>query len=138
MGRHRTAEEKSLLREQAAALRAGGVGAKRIAAQLGIGHLLCHELLRDVPKPASLARPNAKDDHREAAVALRREGWTYNEIRAELGVSKGTLSLWLRDVPAGDEVVGAPDGLPSKAQLARHLREDGWLLREIARSSRSP
>lgn len=115
-----------------AALRAAGVGAERIARELGIGHALCRELLADVPKPASLARPNAKDEHREAALALRREGRTYDEIRLELGVSKGTLSLWLRGFPAGGAPAVVPDDLPPDAEVARQLREDGWLLREIA------
>lgn len=132
MARHRTLEEKAALKERAAAMRAAGVGAARIATELGIGQQLCRELLADVPKPASLARPNAKDEHREAAVALRREGRSYDEIRRELGVSKGTLSLWLRGLPAGDGVAGTTGELPSAAELARQLREEGWLLREIA------
>ena len=96
MGRHRTPEEKAVFREQAVAMRRAGIGAKRIARELGIGGALVHELLRGEPPPASLARPRAKDELREVAVSLREQGRTYDEIHEELGVSKSSLSLWLR------------------------------------------
>lgn len=139
---HRSEAELAELKEQAAALRAAGVGAKRIAQRLGISHDLARKLLRDVPVPSSLMRMRAKDELREAALALRRDGRTYDEIRTELGVSKGSLSLWLRDLarPTEEqrEAVRAraaeepPMGAPPDAETARALRHDGWLLREIA------
>lgn len=141
MRNHRTEAEIAELRERAAALRASGVGAKRVAQQLGISHHLTSELLRGVPVPASLMRLRAKDDLREAAIALRGEGRTYDEIQAELGVSKGSLSLWLRELAHPTEgqrraVRSAVEGplleAPPDAEIARALRRDGWVLREIA------
>jgi predicted transcriptional regulator len=143
MGRHRTPEEKAAFKEQAVAMRRAGIGAKRIAKHLGIGGALVHELLRDEPPPASLMRVRAKDELREVAVQLRREGRTYPEIRDELGVSKSSLSLWLRDVefPTAEQRTSvrtgtpgepADEGLLAGSELARELRTEGWLLREIA------
>jgi len=142
MPTHRSDDEIRDLRERAAALRAAGVGAKRIAQQLEIPYNLAQSLLRGVPVPASLMRLRAKDDLREAAIALRRDGRTYDEIKAELGVSKGSLSLWLRELahPSEDqreEVTSGTPGTPPldappDAEIARALRSDGWLLREIA------
>ena len=142
MGRHRTPEEKAAFREKAVAMRRAGVGAKRIARELGVGGALVGELLRDEPPPASLMRMRAKDDVRDAAIALRREGRTYDEIRDELGVSKSSLSLWLRDldfpterqreVVRGGVEVEPEEPLLEGAELARELRREGWLLREIA------
>ena len=87
-------------------------------------------------------RLRAKDDLREAAVALRREGRTYDEIKAELGVSKGSLNLWLRELahPSEEQRESVRSGttsepsleVPRDAEIARALRSDGWLLREIA------
>ena len=143
MGRHRTPEEKAAFKVQATEMRLAGIGAKRIAKQLGVDPRLVHELLRDVPVPSSLQRSRAKDDHREAAIQLRAEGRTYQEIQRELGVSKGSLSLWLRDLPFPTEEQRdalaqqlpdeADDRLPSDHRgVARLLRTEGWLLREIA------
>jgi transposase len=143
MGRHRTPEEKAGFKEQAVAMRRAGIGAKRIAKQLGIGVDLCQELLRDEPPPASLMRVRAKDELREVAIQLRREGRTYPEIREELGVSKSSLSLWLRDLDfpteeqrtalrAGTPGEPADEALLTGSELARELRAEGWLLREIA------
>jgi predicted transcriptional regulator len=142
VARHRTPEEKAAFREQAVAMRRAGIGAKRIAKQLGIGSALVHELLRGEPAPASLARPRAKDELREVATRLREEGRTYDEIRDELGVSKSSLSLWLRAMahPSGEQrsdissgvAAAAPPDVPPDAEIARQLRADGWLLREIA------
>jgi transposase len=142
MPRQRSEDEIRELRAQAAALRAAGVGAKRIAQQLEIPYNLAQTLLRGVPVPAALMRLRAKDDLREAAIALRREGRTYDEIKAELGVSKGSLSLWLRELahPSDEQREAARSGttaeppldVPPDAEIARALRSDGWLLREIA------
>jgi hypothetical protein len=143
MRRPWTAEEKPELAREAAALRAAGIGAKRIAAQLGIPYGRAQELLRGVPVPASLMRVQAKDELREVAIALRRSGRTYPEIRDELGVSKGSLSLWLRDLDFPTEeqrealrsgTAGEPvdEELLAGSELARELRREGWLLREIA------
>lgn len=143
MGRHRTSEEKAELCDKAVAMRVAGIGGKRIATELGIGGSLACELLRGVPLPGSLARPRAKDDLREVAVLLRQQGRTYNEIRDELKVSKGSLSLWLRnlDFPTEEQrdvVRSAPDVERGRRfretdqDVARALRQDGWLLREIA------
>ena len=136
----RTEQELAELKARAIELRQAGVGGKRIAKELGIGGALVCELLRGVPVPGSLQRPRAKDDLREAAVELRRQGRTYDEIQTELGVSKGSLSLWLRDLahptPEQRSVVAAggefEDDLPSSSEIARQLRAEGWLLREIA------
>lgn len=140
MGRHRTLQEKAELKAEATALRHAGVGVRRMAAQLGVSGSTLHELLRDVPAPASQMRLRAKDDHRDAALALRLEGRTYKEIQAELGVSKSSLSLWLRDLPfptdgqrAALAVREADQDVPQDDRgIARALRADGWLLREIA------
>jgi hypothetical protein len=136
----RTEQELAELKARAIEMRQAGIGGKRIAKELGVGGALVCDLLRGVPLPGSLQRPRAKDDLRDAAVDLRLQGRTYDEIVTELGVSKGSLSLWLRELPhptsdqravaaAGGEV---DDGLPSDAELARQLRTEGWLLREIA------
>jgi uncharacterized protein YerC len=140
--RRRTEEQLAAMKVEAAALRAAGVGSKRIAQQLGIGGALACELLRGVPVPGSLQRPRAKDDLREAAVLLRQQGRTYDEIHDELGVSKSSLSLWLRELPhPSEEQRGALSqqqlALPldeptSDAEIARLLRLDGWLLKDIA------
>ena len=142
MPTHRSPDEIAELRARAAALRAAGTGAKRIAEQLGIPYNLAQTLLRGVPVPASLMRLRAKDDLREAALALRREGRTYDEIQVELGVSKGSLTLWLRELAHPTEeqrravrsgtTEPAPLEVPPDAEIARALRSDGWLLREIA------
>ena len=136
----RTAEELAELKRQATQLRLAGVGVKRMAGQLGASPSVLYELLRDVPPPAELGRLRAKDDHREAAMALRAEGRSYKEIQSELGVSKGSLSLWLRHLPfptdeqrEGLRARQAEDEEPVDARgVARALRTDGWLLREIA------
>lgn len=89
-----------------------------------------------------------KDEEQALAAQLRAEGRTYDEIAAELGVSKGSLSLWLRDHPHPDPSRDRPPGalgaerpdwvgdVPTttagRRALARELRRDGWLLREIA------
>lgn len=140
LGRHRTAEEKAAFAVQAVEMRRQGIGVRRIAAALGTDQKLVRELLKDEPAPASLLRLRAKDEHREAAVALRTEGRTYKEIQAELGVSKGSLSLWLRDLPFPTDAQRtslrareAEDAEPTDDKgIARALRGDGWLLREIA------
>jgi transposase len=124
-------------------MRRAGIGAKRIARELGIGGALACELLRDEPVPSSLLRPRAKDEMREVAIELRRQGRTYNEIRDELGVSKSSLSLWLHELAHPTEeqraLIGSGFGgehpsleVPPDAEIARELRRDGWLLREIA------
>ena len=142
MGRHRTPEEKAAFKVQATEMRAAGMGVKRIASALHVDPVLIRQLLADVPLPANQMRLRAKDDHRDAAIAMRLEGRSYNEIKAELGVGKGSLSLWLRELPAPSEVqraaLRARAGEPSDDKplddpgLARALRLDGWLLREIA------
>jgi transposase len=151
MGRHRTPEEKVQLGEQARAMRAAGKSRREIEVSLGIGDDLAKALLRGVPLPDSLQRPRAKDDHRAAAIALREAGRTYDEIADELGVSKGSLSLWLRNLPHPSEVQRqavhdaeqSPAGatqlslldptLPGdRVALARQMRLDGFLLKEIA------
>lgn len=142
MDGQRTPEEKEELRSRAVAMRQAGVGAKRIAGELRVSHNLVRELHVGVPVPGSLMRLRAKDDDREAAVLLRQQGRTYDEIRDELGVSKGSLSLWLRelahpteqqrrDATSGGDATPLVD-LPPDREIARALRTDGWLLREIA------
>lgn len=98
MGRHRMAEEKVRLGEQARAMRAAGSSRREIQAALGIGDDLARDFLRGTGLPESLRRPRAKDDVREKARRLREAGWTYPQIAEELGVSKSTCSLWLRDM----------------------------------------
>ncbi|MCW2544393.1 MAG: hypothetical protein JWM40_1945 [Frankiales bacterium] len=127
------------LKARAIEMREAGIGGKRIAKELGIGGALVCDLLRGVPLPGSLQRPRAKDDLREAAVDLRMQGRTYDEIVSELGVSKGSLSLWLRDLPHPTEEQrvavaggGEPCEPPVDSEVARQLRAEGWLLREIA------
>jgi DNA-directed RNA polymerase specialized sigma24 family protein len=149
MARHRTAQEKVQLGEQARAMRAQGRSRREIQAALGIGDDLAKALLRGTRVPEGLRRARAKDDHRAAAVALRQQGRTYDEIAAELGVSKGSLSLWLSAMPhptepqrAGvhAEEPAAPAQLsllpagadPDRVEKARQMRLEGFLLREIA------
>ena len=149
MGRHRTPEEKVALGEQARAMRAAGRSRREIAAELHIGDDLMTELLAGTEVPDGLKRPRAKDEHRAAAVTLRAAGRTYDEIADELGVSKGSLSLWLRGLPRPTDEEGAalqaaahpvpvqltlldPAARTDRAELARQMRLDGLLLREIA------
>jgi transposase len=149
MGRHRTPEEKVQLTEQARALRAAGRSRREIAAELHVGDDLLSELLAGTELPASLRRPRAKAELRAVAVELRREGRTYDEIEVELGVSKSSLSLWLRELPrptsdqpsavseqraatGGQLSLLDPDVPGDRIQLARQMRLDGFLLREIA------
>lgn len=150
MGRHRTAEEKVELGERARTMRAEGKSRREIQEELGIGDDLAKALLRGSELPDRLRRPRAKDDSRDAAIALRLQGRTYDEIADELGVSKSSLSLWLRDLPyptdeqrqVGSEAEPKPavhqlslldPGLHGdRIQLARQMRSDGFLLREIA------
>jgi transposase len=130
-------------------MRAAGRSRREIAAELHVGDDLLTELLAGTEVPGSLRRPRAKDEHRAAAVALREAGRTYDEIADELGVSKGTLSLWLRDLPHPSEDQRAathaepaagpvqltlldPSDQQDRIQLAREMRLDGLLLREIA------
>jgi transcriptional regulator with XRE-family HTH domain len=98
MGRHRTANEKVELGEQARAMRAAGKSRREIMDELGIGDDLAKELLRGTPVPGSLRRPRAKDEVRAQARELRAQGLTYPQIAARLGVSKSSCSLWLRDM----------------------------------------
>lgn len=135
-----TEEDRERLRARAIEMRQAGIGAKRIAAGLEIPHHVACELLRGVPVPSSLQRPRAKDELREVAVLLRQQGRTYDEIQDELGVSKGSLSLWLRDLPRPTEAQRAQlhqlappvDEPVGDVAIARVLREEGWLLREMA------
>ena len=149
MARHRTPQEKVELGEQARAMRAAGRSRREIVAELAIGDDLAKALLRGTELPDALRRPRAKDDHRVAAVALRQAGRTYDEIADELVVSKSTLSLWLRDLahptldqravvhersepPVGQLSLLDPELRGDRIQLARQLRLEGYLLREIA------
>jgi orotate phosphoribosyltransferase-like protein len=150
MGRHRTATEKVELGEQARAMRAAGKSRREIMAELKIGEDLAKALLRGTELPDSLVRPRAKDDHRAAAIELRKAGRTYDEIVDEIGVSKSTLSLWLRELAHPTEVqrnavhAATAEEEPrqlslldtsrsaDRVELARQMRVDGFLLREIA------
>lgn len=148
MARHRTPEEKRELGERARALRAAGRSRAEIRAELGISDDLAKAFLHGTVVPDALRRPRAKDEVREAAVALRLQGATYDQIAADLGISKSTCSLWLRDLPVAETASPALDGGVEQAQLlaagplpggplarravARRLREEGLLLREIA------
>ena len=146
MGRHRTAQEKQELGEQARQLRAAGRSRREIQQELGIGDDLAKAFLRGVPLPDSLARPRAKDADREAARAMRRAGKTYDQIAAELGVSKSTCSLWLRDLPHPTASLAESGGSAPQPPVepvevvspqlrqdrARELRVEGRMLREIA------
>jgi transcriptional regulator with XRE-family HTH domain len=130
------------LAARAARLRRSGLGVKRIARELGISAHRAMVLVRDVPLPASVPRPRARDGVRAAALLLRAEGRTYDEIHDELSVSKGTLSLWLRDEPSPtpaqrDAVLSGEGERPcvspgTDREVARALRAEGWLLREVA------
>jgi transposase len=139
----RTEQDRERLRARAIEMRQAGIGSRRIAQELGIGGALACELLRGVPVPGSLQRPQAKDELREAALLLRQQGRTYDEIQEELAVSKGSLSLWLRDIPhptpaqrarltTGHQLSLPLDEPAGDVEIARLLRVEGWLLREIA------
>jgi transposase len=84
--------------------------------------------------PDILKRPRAKDDARALARSMYRVGRSNREIERELGVARSSLSLWLRDlkgVPRTDEPT--PSALPdSRREIARELRAEGLLLKEIA------
>lgn len=138
MGRHRTPEEKVALKAQALELRSQGVKRADILTQLGIGDDLLNAFVSGAPLPDSLMRPQAKDEVRAIAVGLRQQGWSYNAIAKDLGVSKSSCSLWLRSVdesaahadwPQDQQVAGDE---PPTCLVARDLREQGWLVAEIA------
>jgi transposase len=136
VGRHRTAEEKIQLGEQARAKRAAGKSRREIEVELGIGDDLANELLRGTEVPDSLRRPRAKDDLRMLARDMYVRGQSYREIERELGVARSSLSLWLRDLKDGAAPV-AGDSTPaasvdSRVALARELRAEGWLIKDIA------
>src|SRR4051812_36872295 len=140
MGRHRTPDEKLVLGEQARALRAAGRSRRGIRAELAVGDDLLTELLAGTEVPHSLRRPRGKDDARDIARAMYAEGRSYREIERELGVARSSLSLWLRDLKGRDckDASDATDSVAtlqvadSRRDLARELRRDGLLLREIA------
>lgn len=125
--------DRAGLRDRAAALRAAGRSRADIEQVLGLDPDAVRALLRGVPVPDRL-RHRAKDDVRAAAVALRQQGATYDEIANDLGVSKSSCSLWLRDVPVGVAVPKArgPWAEAPLVEEARHLRQQGYLLREVA------
>ena len=93
-------DTEEALREQAVALRRGGMSRRQIRDELKIWNndRLTH-MLAGEPPPEWTRRPNAKDDLREQARELRREGRTYDEIEEALGVSRSSVSLWVRDLP---------------------------------------
>ncbi|MCW2572802.1 MAG: hypothetical protein JWO88_2860 [Frankiales bacterium] len=135
MARHRTPEEKIELGEKARAMRAQGKPRREIEAELGIGDDLAKELLRGTEVPDSLRRPRAKDELRASAREMYLNGQSYREIERELGVARSSLSLWLRDlkdvtgnVPEGQ---GPGSGTDTRIALARQLRTDGLLLKDI-------
>jgi transposase len=132
MGRHRTAEEKVQLGEQARAMRAAGTSRREIQAALGIGDDLAKALLRGVPLPDSLQRPRAKDELREKARELREAGWTYPQIAKELGVSKSSCSLWLRDMV---HPLGSLEGQERRTAAIRASAARTQKLRQAERES---
>ena len=134
MGRHRTPEEKLELGERARAMRAAGRSRREITAELHVGDDLLTELLRGTEVPETLKRPRAKDDARELARSMYREGRSYREIERELGVARSSLSLWLRDLKdASRTAASALPALPdSRQEIARELRRNGLLLKDIA------
>lgn len=115
MGRHRTAQEKQELGEQARQLRAAGRSRREIQQELGIGDDLAKALLAGTEVPDSLKRPRAKDELRRVAVEMRQQGATYDQIAAALSVSKSTCSSWLRDLPH-------PEVDPERAAAAQERR----------------
>ncbi|QGN45524.1 helix-turn-helix domain-containing protein [Micromonospora sp. WMMD558] len=76
-----------------------GLSVREIRARTGIGRNRVYEMLRGVPVPARVRRPNAKDDLRIEAVALRSRGCPVPEIVERLGVSRSTAYLWVRHLP---------------------------------------
>lgn len=72
-------------------------------------------------------------EQREVAREMYEQGWSYRQIERELGVARSTLSGWLGGVngrPQTAQPVAAA-GQDPRRQLARELRSDGLLLREI-------
>jgi transposase len=135
MGRHRTPDEKIQFGEQARAMRAAGTSRREIEAALGIGDDLAKELLRGTELPDSLRRPRAKDDLRALARDMYMGGRSYREIEHELGVARSSLSLWLRDLKETRRSIQLEPPLASsdsRVNLARELRADGLLLKDIA------
>lgn len=72
---------------------------RQICLRLGISRARVQELLRGVPPPAWVRRPNAKDDLRATALQLRADGCTVNEIAERLAVAKSTAYAWVKHVP---------------------------------------
>ncbi len=94
-----------------------GLSVREIRARTGLGRNRVYDLLRGVPVPARVRRPNAKDDLRAEALALRSQGRPVPEIAERLGVSRSTAYLWVRHLPLdrGDEAARARRRAHSKA-----------------------
>lgn len=132
MGRHRTAEEKVQLGEQARTMRAEGTSRREIQKALGIGDDLAKQLLRGTELPDSLRRPRAKDHLRARARELREAGCTYPQIAKELGVSKGSCSLWLREM---DHPTSTSEGQERRTAAIRASAARTQELREAHRQA---
>ncbi|QMU79417.1 hypothetical protein GXW83_30620 [Streptacidiphilus sp. PB12-B1b] len=113
-------DTEEALREQAVALRRGGMSRRQIRDELKIwNNDRLTRMLAGEPPPEWTRRPNAKDDLREQARRLRREGRTYDEIEEALGVSRSSVSLWVRDLPK-------PPPRFTREELARRASEARW------------
>lgn len=112
-------DTEEALREQAIALRRGGMSRRQIRDELKIwNNDKLNRLLKGEPPPEWTRRPNAKDDLREQARELRRQGRTYDEIEEALGVSRSSVSLWVRDLPRPER--------RSRSELARLAAAERW------------
>jgi predicted transcriptional regulator len=140
MGRHRTAQEKVELGEQARAMRAAGRSRREIVEELHVGDDLLTELLAGTEVPKELRRRKAKDHLRARARELREQGWSYPRIAKELGVSKSSCSLWLRDMdhpepsPEGQERRTAAIRAAAAREQGRREQERELLKQTIAES----
>ncbi|MDO3701314.1 helix-turn-helix domain-containing protein [Micromonospora sp. C28SCA-DRY-2] len=72
---------------------------REIRARTGLSRTKVYELLRGVPAPERVRRPNAKDDLRAEAVELRALGRSVNDIARQLGVAKSTAYQWVKHLP---------------------------------------
>jgi predicted transcriptional regulator len=140
VGRHRTAEEKVALGEQARAMRAEGLSRREIMAELHIGDDLISELLAGTAVPASLRRRKAKDHLRARARELREAGWTYPKIAKELSISTSSCSLWLRDMdhpePSLEGQARRTAGIRASSARTQQLRDvERELTKQLAAES---
>ena len=109
-----------------------GLSVREIRTRTGLGRDRVYELLRGVPVPVRVRRPNAKDELRAEAVALRTRGCAVPEIAERLGVSRSTAYLWVRHLPLD------PDDEVARARRKAHskvMTDARWAAHREARDA---